>query len=73
MRMVQSPRKVPRKDSIAGLRLCSGIIAEGDFAFDSTTKSRAEDNPDADESSDADEGEADVGAGEGRPSVRHVL
>ena len=33
MERVQSPRKVPRRDSITGLRLCSGIVTEGKFAL----------------------------------------
>jgi hypothetical protein len=53
---VKSPRKVPRKDSITGLRLCSGIVTEGEFALGNVTERGAEDDDDAGEASEADEG-----------------
>ena len=73
MRMVNSPRKVPRRDSIAGLRLCSGIFAEIDFAFGDVTKCGAKDNDHADKSGEADESEADVGAREDVPGFHDFV
>jgi hypothetical protein len=67
MARVQSPRKVPRRDSITGLRLCSGILTEGKFALGYITERGAEDDDDAGEASEADEGEADVRTREDGP------
>ena len=65
--MVQSPRKVPRRDSITGLRLCSGIVTEGKFALGYVAKGGAEDDDNAGQAGEADEGEADVRAREDGP------
>ena len=66
-----SPRKVPTRDSITGLTLCSGILTEGKFALGGVTERGAEDNYDAGETCEADEGEADVRSREEVPGV-HV-
>ena len=65
--MVQSPRKVPRKDSITGLRLCSGILTEGNFALGGVTERGAEDDYNAGETCEADESQTDVRAREDGP------
>jgi hypothetical protein len=67
MARVQSPRKVPRRDSITGLRLCSGILTEIDFAFGDIAKGGTENNNDAGKSSKPNESEADVRAREDGP------
>ena len=64
---MQSPRKVPRRDSITGLRLCSGILTEGEFALGYVAERGAEDDDDAGEAGKTNEGEADVGAREDGP------
>jgi hypothetical protein len=56
MKRVQSPRKVPRRDSITGLRLCSGIVTKRDFTLGNVAERSGEDNPDADKTSEADKG-----------------
>jgi hypothetical protein len=71
MERVQSPRKVPRRDSITGLRLCSGIVTEGKFALGYVAKGGAEDDDDAGQACEANEGEADVRAREDGPGF-HV-
>jgi hypothetical protein len=67
MARVQSPRKVPRRDSITGLRLCSGILTEGEFTLGNVTERGAEDDDDAGEACKADEGKPDVRAREDGP------
>ena len=64
---VESPRKVPRRDSITGRRLCSGILTEIDFAFGDITKGGTENDDDAGKSSKPNESEADVGSREDGP------
>jgi hypothetical protein len=71
MERTQSPRKVPRKDSITGLRLCSGILTEGYFAFGDIAKGGFEDDGNGGETDEADEGEDDVVTGEDGPGF-HV-
>ncbi len=58
---------VPRKDSITGLRLCSGILTEGEFALGNITERGAEDDDDAGETCKTDEGEANVRTREDGP------
>jgi hypothetical protein len=67
MARVQSPRKCPRRDSITGLRLCSGILTEGKFALGYITERGAEDDDDAGKASKTDEGEANVRTREDGP------
>jgi hypothetical protein len=67
MARVQSPRKVPRRDSITGLRLCSGILTKGEFALGYVAKGGAKDDDDAGQTCEADEGEADVRTREDGP------
>jgi hypothetical protein len=58
---------VPRRKSITGLRLCSGILTESKFALGHIAKCGAEDDDDAGEAGNTNEGEADVGAREDGP------
>jgi hypothetical protein len=64
---VQSPRKVPRRDSITGRRLGGCIFAEGEFAIGYVAKGGAEDDDDAGEAGKTNEGEADVRSREDGP------
>ena len=48
---VKSPITVPRRKSVTGLRLCSGILTEGEFALGNVTERGAEDDDDAGEAS----------------------
>jgi len=72
MARVQSPRKVPRRDSITGLRLCSGILTKGEFALGYVAKGGAEDDDDAGQACESNEGEADVRTREDGPGF-HVF
>ena len=66
--MVQSPRKVPRKDSITGLRLCSlDITADRNFALVDIAGGRCKHYDNGNETGNADEGQADVVAREDGP------
>ncbi len=58
---------VPRRKSVTGLRLCSGILTEGEFALGYVAKGGAEDDDDAGQAGEANEGEADVRAREDGP------
>jgi len=58
---------VPRRKSITGLRLCSGIVTKVEFAFGHVSKCGAEDNDYAGETCDADKGEADIRTREDGP------
>ena len=64
---VKSPMTVPRRKSVTGLRLCSGILTEGKFALGDVTERGAKDDDDAGETCKTDEGEADVRAREDGP------
>ena len=64
---MQSPRKVPSRDSITGRRLCSGILTEGNFALGGVTERGAEDDYNAGETCEADESQTDVRAREDGP------
>ena len=63
----RSPITVPSRRSVTGRRLCSGILTEGDFASGDITERGFEDYGNGNETSEADEGEADVRAGEEVP------
>jgi hypothetical protein len=67
MMIVQSPMTVPTRKSVTGLRLCSGIVTEGEFALGNVTERGAEDDDDASETCKADEGNADVRTREDGP------
>jgi hypothetical protein len=68
MIMVQSPRKVPRKDSITGLRLCSlDITADRDFALVDIAGGRCKHYDNGNETRETNEGQADVVAREDGP------
>ncbi len=60
---------VPRRKSVTGLRLCSGILTEGEFALGYITERGAENDDDAGQACEADEGEADVRAREDGPGL----
>ena len=62
---------VPRRQSVTGRRLCSGILTEGDFASGDITERGFEDYNNGNETSETDEGQADVRAGEEVPGF-HV-
>ena len=64
---MQSPRKVPRRDSVTGRRLCSGIFTESDFAIGNVAKGGTKDNDYTGETSEANEGQTDVVAREDGP------
>ncbi len=64
---MQSPRKVPRRDSITGLRLCSGIVTKGDFTLGNVAERSGKNDPDADKTGDADECNAEVRGSEVGP------
>ena len=65
--IVKSPMTDPRRASVTGLRLCSGIVTENEFAFGHIAKCGAENNNDAGQACETDEGEADVRAREDGP------
>jgi hypothetical protein len=67
MSMVQSPRKVPRRDSITGRRLGGCIFTEGEFALGYITERGAENDDHAHKTGESNEGEADVRAREDGP------
>jgi hypothetical protein len=69
MARVRSPMTVPRRKSVTGLRLCSGILTEGEFALGYITERGAENDDDAGQACEADEGEADVRAREDGPGL----
>jgi hypothetical protein len=69
---VKSPRRVPRRDSITGLRLCSGIVTKRDFTLGNVAKGGSEDDDDAGQTCEADEGEAEVRTREDGPGF-HVF
>jgi hypothetical protein len=69
---VESPRKVPRRDSITGRRLGGCIFAEGEFALGDVTERGAEYDDHAHKTREANEGEADVGSREDGPGF-HVI
>jgi hypothetical protein len=48
---VESPMTTPKRKSVTGLRLCSGILTEGKFALGYITERGAEDDDDAGEAS----------------------
>jgi hypothetical protein len=58
---------VPRRQSVTGRRLCSGIFTEGDFAIGNVAKGGFEDDENAGKTSEADEGQTDVVAREDGP------
>ncbi len=60
---------VPRRKSVTGLRLCSGILTEGEFALGYVAKGGAEDDDDAGQACEANEGEANVRAREDGPGL----
>jgi hypothetical protein len=64
---VESPRKVPRRDSITGRRLGGCIFAEGELAIDYVAKGGTENDDDAGKSSKPNESEADVRSREDGP------
>lgn len=68
---VESPRKVPRRDSITGLRLCSGILTEGEFALGHIAERGFKNHNHANQTSETDEGEGEVGGREDGPGF-HV-
>ena len=69
--MERSPITVPRRQSVTGLRLCSGIFTKGDFAIGNVAKGGTKDNDYAGETSETNEGQADVVAREDGPGF-HV-
>jgi hypothetical protein len=69
---VESPMTVPRRQSITGLRLCSlGITADRKFALVDIAGGRGKHYDNGSETSEANEGEADVRAGKDGPGF-HV-
>jgi len=58
---------VPRRQSVTGRRLCSGIFTEGDFAIGNVAKGGTKDNDYAGKTSEANEGQTDVVAREDGP------
>ena len=58
---------VPRRKSITGLRLCSGILTESKFALGHIAKCGAENDDDTGQTSKPNESEADVRAREDGP------
>jgi hypothetical protein len=54
MARVRSPMTVPRRKSVTGLRLCSGILTEGEFALGYITERGAENDDDAGQACEAD-------------------
>jgi hypothetical protein len=64
---VKSPMTVPRRKSVTGLRLCSGILTESKFALGHIAKCGAEDDDDAGQTSKPNEGETDVRSREDGP------
>lgn len=64
---VESPMTIPKRKSVTGLRLCSGILTEGEFALGYVAKCGAENDDDAGQTSKPNEGEADVRAREDGP------
>ena len=64
---VKSPMTVPRRKSVTGLRLCSGILTEGKFALGDVTERGAKDDDDTHKAGKPNEGEADVRAREDGP------
>jgi len=69
--MVHIPRKVPRRDSVTGLRLCSGILTEGDFALVYAGRGRGDDDGHGGETDKAKNCQGNVGAREDGPGF-HV-
>jgi hypothetical protein len=64
---VRSPMTVPRRKSVTGRRLCSGILTESKFALGYVAERGAEDDDYTGQTSKPNESEADVGAREDGP------
>lgn len=58
---------VPRRQSVTGRRLCSGILTKGYFTFGDIAKGGFEDDGNRGKTDEAHEGEDDVVAGEDGP------
>ena len=62
---------VPRRKSVTGLRLCSGILTESKFALGNVTERGAKDYDNAGETCNPDKGETDIRTREDGPGF-HV-
>lgn len=68
---MENPKAKPPVSRIRGIRLCSGIFTESEFAIVNVAERSAEDDGDKGETHEADEGQNDVVASEERPGF-HV-
>jgi hypothetical protein len=70
---IQSPRKVPTRDSITGLRLCSGILTKSDFPLVYITAGSAKNDDYRGKTEHTEYGKGKVRSGEERPSLHGVV